>query len=279
MAYPTIGTEGKVVSWGAGGGLYATILSKIRATGATWNVVGGPQDVSGLDTTTASKIAGLRSVTAQIRGYALATPSLGYKAVVTQSGSGYVTRARSWEWTWATNTVHDITNLPDTAGNSVLWRSFRPDYGRWNGSYTCDQDSATALTPPLAAGASLPTITLNYTDTESIAGSCVIDSTPAMVVRGSPNRVTYNFMGSGSITAAGANSIFGAVTLTTPPWSAGGTAHPLVIASLTGSRTITIADTFITSMTLRVPDPGVPMEVEINIQGSPTAAAQAVVYA
>lgn len=270
MGYVTIGSEGRVASWGAGGSLYATILSNLRAATASWSVEEANEITTGLNSTTTASITGIRSATATIRGFALASPVLAYKSVIASSGSDYVTNARSFEFVWETTQVHDITPLPDTVGNQVLWRLFRPDITRVSGSWSCFQDSATATTLPTAAGASPPTITLTYATGAAVAGAGIVRRKGGSMSVGAPNTVAYEFVGTGNWAGSGASSIFGAYTFAAIPWSAGGSAHPLVIEPLATSRTVTFADSFIRRLRLSAGSPGETVKVEIEIQGSST---------
>jgi hypothetical protein len=275
MAYPTVGTEGKWVSWAAAG-VYNSLFTTLKASAITWTENNASQDTTGLDATTATEIPGLKSGQFSVRAFAFASPTTCYVSSLALS-SGYATRVRSWEFIWETSAVIDVTDL-GSAASPVEWMDFRPDFTRVSGSFECLVDSATALTDGTAAGGTPPTMTLVYAGpsgsaTASLAGSAVLTQAPgASVSVGQANTARYNFKGTGNWAATGASSIFGALTLGAIPWSAGGTLLPLVMATLTGSKTITASDTFLRRLRLSCPAPGALVQVELDIQATGSVA-------
>lgn len=282
MGYQTTGAEGTVVSLGSSN-FYSTLLSRITPANATVKVTNDDIDITGLDVEQAVYIPGLSSWTADISGRAFATPRLGNVGTVvfsggTPTGSGAgVLHVQGYELNIETENVHDITELAALPANGPLWRNFRPDAIRVSGRITAFADSATALSIPHTTAQSVfPTLTLLYGDSatdETIAGQAKLNSLSAAVRRGSLNTAEYSFMGSGAWTPAGTNSPLGSSALAIPLWSQGGSVvGPLVVATLTGSRTLTGQDSFWRRLTIRC-QVGSPVEFDISLQGVGTLTA------
>lgn len=267
MAYPTVGSEGSLVSWGSAN-FYATLLSRMVTNQANVSIQVDGEEVTGLDVEHAVRLPGLKSATVSINATLFATPKLGNVGNVAYSSGGYVLHLSGWELNLKNRYLHDITATAGPAA-APTWRSFRPDSHEWDATLTTKADSGTAPVLPHAPTDSLPTITFTYGDEatdDTFAGVGMIQQFAPSVQRGSPNTFTYRLMSSGALTPAGTTSPFGSSAFNTPLWSAGGAAAgAMVIATLTGSRTITITDSFWTSLNIKC-EVGRPVELSAEVQ-------------
>lgn len=277
MAYPTVGTEGNLVSWGSAN-IYSTLVTNMRTFSAVFNEGADVVETTGLNSTAASRLPGLKSSSVSLSAYGMtgaanAYPNLGNVGTFVYTGSPththYSLHVQSYDVTIETAAVHDITEL--TA--APKFRSFRPDYCTVSGSMQCIADSSTKIENlPDPNDAALPILTLTYGTTATLAGTAVCNQLGATVRRGDKNIVNYSFHSDNATpwAAAGALSIFGALTFGVPTWSAGGAAiGAMVIATLTGSRTISLADSFWRRIRLRCA-PGELVSVDIDVVGSGT---------
>jgi hypothetical protein len=269
MAYPLIGDQGVVTSWGSAN-QNATILSNITPASTTINIDGDPQRITGLGVSTETEIPGLKSARGTISGFMGSSPYLGAICNVAYSSGGYALHVQSFEIVLST-AVHDLTEF--NAGNQ--YKKFRPDSLRWGMTYTAIIDSGTAIVAPPDTGASLPTVTLTYGSGITCAGTGVIRSTAANITRGNKQMVTFGVDGNGNLTTAG--GIFGTSTLgstfnTAPLWNAGGSATGAMVITAASGRTYTLNDSFWTSIRIRG-TPTTPVQVSIDWQGEGTTIA------
>lgn len=268
MGYWTIGSEGRLTSWGSSN-FYSTLLAAMTANRAVVRVGSDEIDITGLNVHQMAYTPGLKRVQVDITGMLGSTPYLGNNGLVTMS-SGYATHVQSFEWSASTPTVHDITEF--SSGGSVEWMSFRPDVFMASATFTAGVDSSTALTLPPAPAASLPTVTLQYTTNGTLAASGIIRQLSAGPVRGQRNLAEYSITGTGAWTAAGAASIFGSRTFGSsanadPLWSAGSSAAGAMVVQLAPSRTLSLADSFWERMVLRCSVGAIPT-INITVRGT-----------
>lgn len=271
MGYPTAGSEGTVVSWGSAN-FYATLLSRMSPNSAVVSVNGNPLDITALDEEVNQWLPGLNSWKASIRSRwknNAGAIKLGNVGNVAWSEGGYATHIRGFEITAKTR-VHDITEQVGVS-SAPVWMAFRPDGLEVTGRVRTLIDSSTALVLPHLPTTALATLTLTYGDeaTDDILtiGSTLMAQASASLQVGQLNTYEYDFSG-GSITPAGTGSPFGTSALGTPLWGQlATTPGAIVIASLTGSKTLTGADSFYESWTLRA-DVGGAVELDVEVQGT-----------
>lgn len=256
MAYVTTGAEGSVVSLGSAN-FYSVLLSKFTPMSAVVSVESDDVDVTGLDVESAVKIAGLYSWSVELSGSAFSPPRLGNVGSLAFSDSTYDLHVRAWEWNAQALEI-DITEMAGPPIGTTVSKAWRPDGPlQISGTFESMVDSATALSNVAFPGtpASLPTLTLVYGDDatdDQLSGAAIVRQLTASVAKGQLNTANYGFNGSGAWTPAGTNSPFGSSALGIPLWSAGGSAAgAIVIATLTGSKTISGADSFWTRLRLR----------------------------
>lgn len=268
MGYWTIGSEGRLTSWGSAN-FYSTLLAAMTTNRATVRIGSDDINITGLNVHQAAYIPGLKRVQVDITAMLGSTPYLGNNGLVSLS-TGYDELVQSFEWTASTPTVHDIT--PFASGGGVEWMSFRPDIFMASATFTAGVDSATALTLPPAPGASLPTLTLQYTTNGTLAASGIIRQVSAGPVRGQKNLAEYSLVGTGAWTAAGAASVFGSRTFGSsanndPLWTSTGSAVGAMVVQMAPSRTLTLTDSFWERMTLRCSVGAVPT-INISVRGT-----------
>jgi hypothetical protein len=246
MAYPIIGVDGSVTSWGSAD-FYSVLLSKISPNSATFSVVAPPEDITGIGTGQTSNISGLRTSqgTIDARIKLGATPILGNAGLVTFA-SGYTTHARAWDLTLETVAVHDITTFNATP---PTFRSRRPDRVRAYGSFLCRVDNSTDIIAPPTANATGAAMTLRYGDEatdDTIAFNANVTQVSTAIVDRQIQDVTCAFTASGAITPAGTNSILGssASALEIPLWeysSGSSVPHTLTLTAISGKTYTTDA--------------------------------------
>jgi len=253
MAYPIIGADGAVTTWGSAD-FYSTLLSKISPNSATIQIMADPFDVTGIGTAQSAHIAGLRSsqgtIDARIK-MSDTYPSIGNSGMVTFN-SGYTTHARSWDLTLETVAVHDITTFaaatPPPA--TQVFRSRRPDRVRAYGSVVCRVDNSTDIIAPPTANAAGAAMTLRYADktTDCTVGfDALVTQVGTAIVTSQIQEVTYAFTATGAITpAGGSDSILGtsATALEVPLWeytSGSSVPHTLTLTAITGKTYTTDA--------------------------------------
>jgi len=259
MAYQTTGAEGTVTSWG--GTFNANLLSRFSPMSASVQVTADSFEVTELGEQAQKFISGLGAATATLSGYAFATSQLG--------NAGNVTFANS------TNVFIDGFSLNVSAASlettalapTMLWKTFRPGIMGWSGTLSVRIDDTANPLMPTAANGSGVAATFTYGSGATLAGDIIITgSSPALTV-GSITTANLSFVGTGLLTPAGANSIFGTTAFGQPPWSLGGTPNPLVIALVTSTNTLTIADSFWNSLALTV-QVGQRTMLNVGVQGS-----------
>lgn len=266
MAYALASYEGSIESWGSSN-FYSDLLAAVRVHSATLTISNPATDTTGDGHSSMRHIAGLGEWSADVSAMAFASPRLGNQLLV--SGSGlYSTHVQSWSLTMATNPLPNT----DAAVTPPTWRSTRPGLLRLSGSWTAHITSGAALPLPSQPGSSPVTLTLRY-------GDSTVDETlslPVIITRARPQRprgqiqvVEYAFEGSGDLTPAGTNSVFGTTALSAMPWSAGGTtAGALVFATMDGTRFFTGDDSFLRTATISANvGANEPVNVSLGIQG------------
>ena len=267
MSYPLISANATVTSWGSTN-FYSTVLAAITPNSARINITNDDQEVTGIGAFASVMIPGLKSANVTLGGYAGSPVYLGNAGSITSTGTpnGYVTTVQSWEWVARTPTVHDITPF----GGTPTWKTFRPDIFTSSLRYTALVDSSTSLAPAPDAGGGLQTVTLTYVSGGTIAMTGLIKQIGVTAVRGNKQLVTYQLDGSSTVTTAG--GIFGTYTMggannTHPLWSAGGSAAGAMVVTLLTGKTISLADSFYTSMRVSCA-PSAPVAVEFNVQAT-----------
>lgn len=274
MAYPTIGEEGSVVSWGSAN-FYSALLSNFTPMGYTITTLAQPQEVTPYGATAKTHISGLGEWTVQIRGRMFSTPRLANQAFFSWgSGSNYAVSPRAWDLT-ITAPEYPITPM---AGTTPTWKTFRPGIASWRGKLTCLADSATAgqtpnLPPTTGTQAAYANAVFKFGEESAgtdhtLTGAGVVVGVNDNVTVGDLSGYELDIMGSGVLTAAGSSGPFGTTAFGIPTWTAGGSvAGALVLASLTGSRTRTGTDSFWTSINIRCTLENL-IEITLGVRGS-----------
>lgn len=275
MAYPLIGGQGSVASWGTASNAYADLLAAITPASVRWSIVGETQDVTGIGALNVSRIAGLKSGSATISGFggaaaATVTPVMGNYGSITWSG-GYTANVQSWEFTARTIAVHDITS---TQATPILYRYFRPDIFTSSARFTAIVDDTAAVIAPFNVGTSAATVVLTYGSAQTITMTGFPRMVEETLTKGNKQLVTYEIdgtstvaMSGGFLSGIGTGDTWGNTVNDFPLWSAGGTvAGQLVINNISGgARKVTFADSFWTSIRASV-SPGAPIGVQIGVQ-------------
>lgn len=268
MGYPTTGLQGTVVSHGSAN-FYSVLLSRATNASASIRIASDEHDVSGLDVEHMVMLPGLRSWTATIQGKMFATPKMGNVGLVAFSAGGYTSHVLGYSLRIRTLYTHDITRLVGPS-SAPTWRDFRPDGHTWEVDVDCLADSSTSPVLTSLPTDTLPTVTLTYGDEstdDTFAGTAMIAGLDASVSRGEPNTFKYALKGASALTPAGTTSPFGSSAFNTPLWSEGGSAvGQLVVATLTGSKTFTGADSFWTQLDLQC-RVGEPVSYSMTLQG------------
>lgn len=282
-SFPLIGSQGSVVSWGATGtasNFYADLLSSITPASARWTISGDVHDVTGMGTYAVAKIPGLKSATAVISGFGgnaagAVTPYVGNRGTLSFSAGGYALHIQSWEWTARTLAVHDITST--TQATPVLWRYFRPDIFTHSCRFTALVDDTTSLVNLPDVGASLPTVTLTYGSSQTIAVTGILRMVDCTVAKGNKQLVTYEIdgtstaaMSGGFLSGLGTSDTWGGSANLTPFWTAGSASiegQLIINNTSTGPKRVTFADSFWTSIRVAV-SPGAPVGVQIGVQAT-----------
>ena len=253
MAYATVGTQGSVHSWGSTN-IYSKMLAAMISQSATYTQTEDDAEVTGLNSTAASEIPGLKTSSVEISSILTATPFIGNLGNIAFSGgTTYAVHPYAWEWNIESAAVHDITEM----GSTVKFRSFRPDYVRVSGTIHCYADITTGLVNLPDPAATLTTLTLTYNTGATLAGGAVLKQLGAAVRRGDKNMVSYSFKGDNTTSAwTSAGGLFAndtsAAPFTVPTWSAGGAAAgALEIHTVEATKKIAIADSFWRRISIR----------------------------
>lgn len=275
MGYQTIGVTGAVTSWGASGAdVHQLINAGISPASISAEISSDGLDWTGLGVSSAAMRAGLASWTATIVGrYPKTAPKVGNSGGVTFAG-GYATWVRSWELTIEAG-VHDITSQ---TGSAVLWRSFRPGLLSWSGSYECDIDSTTPLSPPTlasgVAGAATFKISEEGATDNTLAGDIIVTGLSQSVSAGEKNTASYSFSGSGVLTntyASGMGLLSASASpyaIGTPTWDVNGDGVPDVVLTWQSDTGRTYAGpAFWRSLRVSCPVDGL-IEVTVGVQGA-----------
>lgn len=271
MGYPTTGREGSVVSWGSAN-FYSVLLARLAPHSAVVNVNGNPVDITALDEEQDKWLPGLNSWDFSIRARwknGASAIKLGNVGLAAWSAGGYDTHIRSWEVVWET-TVHDWTEQAGPS-SAPVWMAWRPDGISISGSIETLVDSSDALVLPHLTTTANATLTLTYgdeaTDDTLTVGDALMSDGAVTHQVGQLNAYRYSFRG-GTLTPAGTGSPFGSAALGTPLWGQNSTTPgAIVIASLTGSKTLTGADSFYRRIRVGCAVGGA---VEIDVDGQGT---------
>lgn len=269
MAYRTRGVQGSVTSWGTGGNFYATLLSRIKPASISADISNPEQNITGLGEGTQSFIAGLGEATAEIQGFAFATPRLANQAAFAIS-SGYALHVDEWTLTLEAPLAECTPIRTSGTSPTLQWREYCPsDAITWSVTANAGIDDATAISLPTLTTGSAATMTLTYGDDttdNTLTGSAFLVGVNPQIARGALNRVSLSYRGTGSLTAAGTNSIFGAFTFSSVPlWSEGGTAQGQLVFTAAPGRTYTCADTIWERITVTA-RMGQPIAVTIGVR-------------
>lgn len=270
MGYPLHGVDGSVVSWGSAN-FYSALLSRMSPTEARLNIPGAMIDTTGLGASTNTYIPSLAQWDATITGHAFTTPIVGNQSVVTFAAGGYTKNVESFVVDISAP-VFDYTSLNEAvSGTAPTWRSFRPGPSNWSATVNVKLDSGTAMVGPDVAPATGTTCTFTYQDDatdEKLSGTAFIESVDVNIAQGSLATATLKLRGTGALTPAGDGSPFGTTAFGVPIWSAGGSAAgAIVIASKTGTRTFSGADSFwkLIQLTCNV---GESVKIVVGVQGT-----------
>lgn len=270
MAWPLIGSEGSVGSWGSTN-FYSTLLTALSPNSAIVNVTSDSQDITELATFTVAELPGLLFGSATISGFAGASPALGNNGGIAYSAGGYALHVYRSSVRMFTPTVHDITAM--NTGSPPTVRAFRPDIFQIGGEYTAGIDSGTALVLPNIPGDSLPTLTLTYLSGATLSGPAIIRQVGPSVVRGQKQVATYQWRGTGSWASVGGlfgTRTFGSGANLDPLWSAGGSAAGAMTINMKAASTVKkvdFADSFWTGISLDW-EPGAPVKASISVQAT-----------
>lgn len=272
MGYVTTGAEGTVVSLGSTN-FYSDLLSRWTPMSARLRIESESHDITGMDVESAVKLAGLYSWTVEISGMAHATPQIGNVGSVAFSAGGYALHVRSYNLNIQAREI-DITELtgpPQGTGVSRVWRPDGPIEISGDIETMADSSTSPVLPAHVANPSSLPTVTLGYGDfgtDNTIAGGAQLTALDVSVAKGQENTYDYSFVGSGAWTPAGTTNPLGGTALGIPLWNAGGSVvGPIVIATLTGTKTFTGADSFWTRLGIRTAV-GSPIELNATLRGT-----------
>lgn len=224
--------NGKVTSWDTTGSQptdYSGLLdSMIAEADLTFNMEGSDEDVtvfgsSGVIAT--SSVPTPRAYSVDISGYFPNSPANGTKGDITFS-SGYVAHAHSWnvDISWA---EHDVTEFD---GTGITDRLFIAGLASWSGSWTCYLDDTTAISDITSgtgsAAQAIFQLVDHATQIEKLTGNIITTGASLTMTPAGVPTITYQFKGSGQLTAnasatnigADSNGIFddSAGTLLTP---------------------------------------------------------------
>lgn len=262
MGYPITGRGAKITCATSSTDLNhifgtADTSGSVRVISFTPSLESGEHDITGFrasGVTSASFIAGLRSGTIDFEALypnstsaaAATTPRLGNSGLVT-FGSGYVYLVDSWSLDVDFG-EEDITGMDGTA---IGARSYMPGgVVSWRGSWSGRFDSATAPTDPSAVNSAGAAATFKLTEDgandASFTGSIIVPRGPRVdVAPRSQVKVSYDFMGTGDLTAVAGSTlpcIFPAGVVDSSDWDTSGTdgaADVQVVATFASGRTLT----------------------------------------
>lgn len=257
MAIATI-TTGVVTSW-AGTENSALITGGSAPSEFTLNMGADEFDttaLSGSGVTTMAYLPGMYNLSGTIRSR-IEPMRLGTAGFITAS-SAYLTNLRGWTM----NLVRQ--SLPadvQTSGAAQTYRAFLPSLIDWNGTWTAFLDDTTAAVIPGTSYSATFRLIDDTTD-HTLAGTIITTGAGIPVRVGNTSEVTYNYRGSGAITAAGSGAVTRLFPTSPIPSSAAGS---LVLQAVT-SRTYTMS-AFWTRIGLNVPVDG-PITVDIDFQGT-----------
>lgn len=264
-----IGAQGTLSSWT--GTFYSNLRTKLTETAVTIAASRDTVDVTGLGQYGRSVIPGLGQWTAQVEGTANigSAPALGNTGLVAYTGS---TSVLIDSFTLNINAqVHETTAFN---GTPPTWKTFRPGVVNWSGTMTARLDDGNAAPLPLTIGGTPVSAVFTYGTTATLTGDIVIASVAPAIRIGSLSLIPITFNGTGVLTAAGANDIFGATAFADPTssagipeWNANGSsAKPIVMTTASG-RTLTGADGFWSSISLTASVSDL-TRVSVGVQGS-----------
>ncbi len=266
MAYPTAGYEGTVTSWA--GTANTQLLANLKSHTASINISGGSADRTPFVPTanTAQMGGGLRSWSGFIRARYASTPLVGYLGSVTFA-SGDVLWVQRWAMTIAAKEL-EFSTMGSTA-TGAGWMAYRPGLLSWRGNYEGFLDSATQTTLPFPPATAPAAATFTLTTSHTLAGTILIDPLGIDQNVQDMNKKHVRFVGSSTLTSAGASNLFAAGAVAVPDWDSTGTDGipdtDLVLTQSTG-RTLTVP-AFWTSISISV-DPKAYTDVTINFRGA-----------
>lgn len=219
MAYPTVGYEGAVTSWA--GTANTQLLANIKPYAATLNIQGNVDDRTPFSPTanTMQMGGGLREWGGLIRARFASTPLVGYTGGVTFS-SGDVLWVQRWAMTISA-AVLDISSMGSTA-TGAGWKAFRPGLLAWRGNYDGLLDSGTATVLPFAPQTAPASATFTIATSQTLSGTILIDPLGLEFSVGELNKKGVGFVGSSTLTSAGASNLFAAAAVAVPDWDTSG---------------------------------------------------------
>lgn len=269
MGYRTQGSQGAFTSWGSTN-FYSALKAAITPAGIVVTVENEDHDITNLGVEAAVMLPGLASWTAQVDALAFATPRMGNVGTVTFGAGTAPVHIDEWEWTIQCGVV-DITEFASTPGSGPTWKSFMPlGPSTVNGRLKASATSSAATVLPDVIGTASRTVTLVYGDSatdEQISGTAILKQLGQTVRKGSVNTAEYAFDGAAAWTPAGTAGVFGSTAFGLPLWSQGGAAVGALVAStLSGSRTLSGADSFWSQLSVKC-GVGRPVEVSVSVQG------------
>ena len=258
MAIATIST-GVVSSWS---GTEHTALISGGSAPSEFTLNSGADEfdataLSGSGVTTRTYKPGMYNLSGTIRSR-IEPLRLGTAGFITASGA-YLTNLKGW----SLNLVRPA--LPadiQTSGAAQVYRAFLPGLIAWEGTWTAFLDDATVAVLPGNAYAAAVFRLIDDTTDHTLTGDIITTGVAIPVAVGNTSDVTYNYRGSGAITAAGGSAVTRLFPTSPIPSSAAGS---LVLQAVT-SRTYT-QSAFWTRIGLNVPVDG-PITVDIDFQGT-----------
>lgn len=226
MAGPSIGASGLVTSWT--GTANTALIGALDEHTISLSIDGGTADRTpftsgGLSFARSGQT--MRSWTGTINGRARlgGSPPSGYLGAVTFA-SGYALLVKSWEMTIET-AAQDISAFGSTA-TLAGWKTFRPQYLKWGGSYSAMIDETTALVLPVAPNTAAAAATFKLGEAsavaQTLAGNILVSNLGVNIKVDELNMATFAFMGDDTLTAAGASNLFAAGAIGTPDWDTSG---------------------------------------------------------
>lgn len=171
--------------------------------------------------------------------------------------NGYVVGVDTWAMALSC-AVFDTTAF---AASCPTFASFAPGLLTGSGSWECNLDSSTSIAGSGTSGSATFRMTDETTVDNTLAASIHSIQETASVAIGSKNRVGYNFVTNGDITAAGDSTLFPAGTIAKPDTTE-------VVMRAASGKTYT-GDAFWSNVGISVPIRGL-ISVTMTLQGTGT---------